>query len=54
MKEQLFAQKENDWVKFGYTKEFLDSMRRQDFWDAQYGKVSEYNRKIARGTVSGL
>jgi cysteine synthase len=46
VKERLFAQKENDWLKFGYTKAFLDSMRSQSFWDAQYAKVSEYNRKI--------
>jgi hypothetical protein len=46
MKERLFKQKENDWLKFGYTKEFLDSMRSQDFWDAQYAKVREYNQKI--------
>ena len=46
VKERLFAQKENDWLKFGYTKAFLDSMRRQDFWDAQYVKAGEYNRKI--------
>jgi cysteine synthase len=45
-KEQLFKQKENDWLKFGYSKAFLDSMRNQAFWDAQYAKVSEYNRKI--------
>ena len=47
-KEQLFQQKENDWVKFGYSKQFLDSMRSQDFWDAQYAKVHEYNQKILR------
>lgn len=47
VKEQLFVQKENDWVKFGYTKQFLDSMRSQDFWDAQYGKVATYNQKIS-------
>jgi cysteine synthase len=46
MKERIFAQKENDWLKFGYTRAFLDSMRSQDFWDTQYAKVSEYNRKI--------
>ncbi len=46
MKERLFQQKENDWLKFGYSKEFLDSMRHQDFWDAQYAKVGEYNQKI--------
>jgi cysteine synthase len=47
VKERLFAQKENDWMKFGYSKEFLDSMRSQAFWDAQYAKVSDYNGKIA-------
>ncbi len=47
VKEQLFLQKENDWVKFGYTKQFLDSMRSQDFWDAQYAKVPAYNQKIS-------
>jgi cysteine synthase len=47
VKEQLFVQKENDWVKFGYSKQFLDSMRCQNFWDAQYAKVREYNQKIS-------
>jgi cysteine synthase len=46
VKERLFRQKESDWLKFGYSKAFLDSMRSQSFWDAQYAKVSEYNRKI--------
>jgi hypothetical protein len=46
MKERLYKQKENDWVRFGYTKEFLDSLRSQEFWDAQYAKVREYNEKI--------
>ncbi len=46
VKEQLFRQKERDWIKFGYSKEFLDSMRSQSFWDAQYAKVGEYNEKI--------
>jgi len=48
VKEQLFQQKERDWIKFGYTKEFLDSMRTMDFWDAQYAKVPVYNEKIAK------
>ena len=46
MKQRLFKQKENDWLKFGYSREFLDSMRYQDFWEAQYAKVREYDRKI--------
>jgi cysteine synthase len=45
-KENLYKQKENDWLKFGYSKAFLDSMRYPEFWDAQYAKVGEYNRKI--------
>jgi cysteine synthase len=47
MKQRLFKQKESDWLKFGYSREFLDSMRYQDFWEAQYAKVREYDRKIA-------
>jgi cysteine synthase A len=46
VKEQLFQQKERDWLKFGYSKEYLDSMRAQSFWDAQYARVGEYNSKI--------
>ena len=46
MKEPLFQQKERDWVKFGYSREFLDTMRSQGFWDAQYAKVRDYNQKI--------
>lgn len=45
-KEQLFKQKEKDWIRFGYTKEYLDSMRSMEFWDNEYSKVFEYNRKI--------
>lgn len=48
MKEQLFAQKEKDWVPFGYEKDFLDSMKSMDFWEEQYAKVEHYNEKIAR------
>lgn len=46
VKEQIFQQKENDWLKFGYSKEFMDSMREQSFWDDQYAKVTQYNDKI--------
>jgi cysteine synthase len=45
-KERLFQQKESDWLKFGYSKAFLDSMRDQAFWDGQYAKVGPYNQKI--------
>ncbi len=45
-KEQLFKQKEKDWLPFGYSKEYLDSMRSMDFWEKEYHKVVEYDQKI--------
>jgi len=45
-KEKLFLQKENDWLKFGYKKEYLDSMKNMSFWDNEYKKVFHYNERI--------
>lgn len=45
-KEKLYAQKESDWVKFGYSKEYLDSMKNYDFWENEYSKIKGYNKKI--------
>jgi cysteine synthase len=47
-KEQLFIQKEKDWLKFGYPKEYLDRMKSMDFWNEEYNKHKEYDEKIAR------
>ena len=46
-KNRLFLQKEADWLKFGYKKTYLDSMKKMDFWNDEYQKVHEYNQKIA-------
>ena len=46
-KERLFRQKELDWLKFGYTQAYLDSMRTQEFWEKEYAKIEQYNQKIA-------
>jgi cysteine synthase A len=46
-KEQLFKQKEKDWLPFGYTKEYLDSMRKPEFWENEYEKIDAYDEKIA-------
>ena len=45
-KERLFAQKEQDWLPFGYTKEYLDAMRSPSFWEDEYAKIKEYDEKI--------
>lgn len=46
VKEKLFKQKEKDWLPFGYTKEYLDSMRSMEFWDEEYAKITSYDEKI--------
>jgi len=48
MKERLFAQKEKDWLKFGYKKDYLEKMKSMDFWDEEYAKVHHYNEEIAK------
>jgi cysteine synthase len=45
-KEQLFQQKERDWLPFGYSKEYLDAMRTPEFWENEYHKVAAYDEKI--------
>lgn len=45
-KAQLFEQKEKDWLPFGYSKAYLDSMRVAEFWETEYNKVFEYDEKI--------
>ncbi|MEW6661613.1 MAG: PLP-dependent cysteine synthase family protein [Bacillota bacterium] len=55
VKEQLFRQKEKDWLPFGYAKEYIDSMRRPEFWEEEYAKIADYDRKIKsmRGACCG-
>ena len=45
-KEKLFKQKERDWLKFGYSQEYLDSMRKPEFWEEEYNKIHVYDKKI--------
>ncbi|MDD4988015.1 MAG: pyridoxal-phosphate dependent enzyme [Candidatus Izemoplasmatales bacterium] len=42
----LFNQKEKDWLKFGYEKAYLDSMKSPEFWENEYQKIFEYDQKI--------
>ncbi|MCP3890110.1 MAG: pyridoxal-phosphate dependent enzyme [Desulfobulbaceae bacterium] len=45
-KERLYEQKEQDWVRFGYTKEFLENMKDQSYWEEAYNTIPEWNEKI--------
>lgn len=47
-KEKLFLQKESDWLKFGYTKEYLDSMKDMKFWEDEYNKIHHYDELIIK------
>ncbi len=45
-KERLFKQKEKDWLPFGYSKKYIDSMRSMDFWNEEFLKVKYYDKMI--------
>jgi cysteine synthase len=45
-KNKLFIQKEKDWIKFGYSKAYLDSMKDMKFWDDEYEKIFHYDQLI--------
>ena len=47
-KEQLYKQKESDWLPFGYSKEYLDEMKKEEFWEKEFAKVEYYDREIKR------
>ncbi len=47
-KEQLYKQKEKDWLPFGYSKAYLDEMRKPEFWEKEYAKVEHYDQEIMR------
>jgi cysteine synthase A len=47
-KERLFKQKEHDWLPFGYSQEYLDSMRSSEFWEKEYELVKDYDDKIKK------
>jgi cysteine synthase len=47
-KEQLYKQKEKDWLPFGYTQEYLDEMRSQEFWEQEFNKIAYYDSEIKK------
>lgn len=38
-KERLFGYKEELWTRFNYSRDYLDQMKSQSFWDAEYAKI---------------
>lgn len=47
-KERLFGYKEQVWKNFGYSQAYLDSMKSQGFWDAEYEKIGGIDEAVLR------
>jgi cysteine synthase len=45
-KQRLFGYKENVWTRFGYTREYLDRMKSQSFWDGESDKIAEIDARL--------
>ncbi len=46
-KERLFRMKEETWLNFEYTKDYLDKMKSQAFWDEEYALIPKMDEAIA-------
>jgi len=45
-KQRLFGYKEQVWTGFHYSKSYLESMKYQTFWDAEFDKIEEIDRAL--------
>lgn len=45
-KDRLFAYKEQVWKAFNYSQAYLDGMKSQSFWDAEFCKISEVDAAL--------
>jgi len=46
-KNRLFSYKEQVWTNFGYSRPYLESMKSQSFWDAEFEKIREVDHSVA-------
>ena len=47
-KARLFAYKEDVWKNFGYSQQYLDGMKSQSFWDAEFEKIPAIDEQLRR------
>ena len=45
-KERLFGYKEEVWKSFDYSQAYLDSMKSQSFWDAEFDKIRGIDARL--------
>jgi cysteine synthase A len=50
-KERLFGYKQDVWQGFHYSLAYLDSMKSQSFWDAEFEKIRTVDESLARTRV---
>jgi cysteine synthase len=46
-KQRLFDYKEQVWTQFGYTRDYLNGMKSQSFWDAEFARIDEIDAALA-------
>ncbi len=47
-KERLFSYKQETWMRFGYSLPYLESMKTQAFWDAEYERIHDIDASLTR------
>jgi len=47
-KNRLFAYKEQVWSNFGYSHAYLEEMKAQSFWDAEFGAIECVDRDLTQ------
>ncbi len=47
-KERLFGYKQDLWTRFNYSREYLNGMKSQTFWDGEYEKIPEIDNELTR------
>jgi len=52
-KERLFGYKEQVWTGFGYSRAYLERMKSQAFWDAEYEQIEAIDRRLTSSLASG-
>ena len=45
-KQRLFAYKEDVWSGFGYSHAYLEEMKSQSFWEAQFARIDDIDRAL--------
>jgi hypothetical protein len=45
-KERLFRQKREVWSQFGYSDAYLEQMKSQGFWDAEYARIGQIDAGV--------